>query len=89
MERGSSASLPRAVGCDACNGTGYAGRVLVIESLQMTDATRDALMAGHALGEIEKTACAAGSFLPFSAYASQLMVRRMISASEALLAVAD
>ncbi len=89
MERGSSAALPRAVGCDACNGTGYAGRVLVLESMQLTDATRDALMAGEALGEIERAALAAGTFQPFAAYASLLMARRMISASEALLAVAD
>lgn len=89
MERASSATLPRAVGCDACNGTGYAGRVLVLESMQFTDAIRDALMAGEALGEIERAALAAGTFQPFSAYASLLMARRMISASEALLAVAD
>lgn len=89
MERASSASLPRAVGCDACNGTGYAGRVLVLESMQLTDATRDALMAGEALGDIERAAMAAGTFQPFSSYASLLMARRMISASEALLAVAD
>ncbi len=89
LEPGANAALPRAVGCEQCNGTGYAGRVLVVESMQFTDATRDALMAGEALGEVEKSARAQGAFVPFSAYAAMLMARRMISASEALLAVAD
>jgi type IV pilus assembly protein PilB len=89
MERGSTPSLPRAVGCDACNGTGYAGRVLVLESMQLTDATRDGLMTGESLSDIERAAQAAGTFQPFASYASLLMARRMISASEALLAVAD
>ncbi|MFO0605654.1 MAG: ATPase, T2SS/T4P/T4SS family [Polyangiales bacterium] len=89
MERGASAAMPRAVGCDACGGTGHAGRVLVVESLQLNDATRDALMAGEALGEVERAARAAGTFVPFASYASLLMARKMISASEALLAVAD
>jgi type IV pilus assembly protein PilB len=89
LEKGSTPSLPRAVGCDACNGTGHAGRVLVVESLQVTDTIRDALMADETPGEIEKQAQSKGSFQSFSAYASLLMARRMISASEALLAVAD
>jgi type IV pilus assembly protein PilB len=89
MERGASAAMPRAVGCDACGGTGYVGRVLVVESMQLNDATRDALMAGEALGEIERAAKAAGTFVPFATYASLLMARKMISASEALLAVAE
>jgi type IV pilus assembly protein PilB len=89
MERGASAAMPRAVGCEACGGTGYVGRVLVVESMQLGDATRDALMAGEALGDIEKAARAAGTFVPFASYASLLMARKMISASEALLAVAE
>lgn len=89
IERGATVALPRAVGCEACNGTGYAGRVLVIESMQMSDATRDALMAGEALGDITRAARAANAFIPFAAYASLLMARRMIAASEALLAVAE
>ena len=89
MERGASAAMPRAVGCEACGGTGYVGRVLVVESMQLGDATRDALMAGEALGEIERAAKAAGTFVPFASYAALLMARKMISASEALLAVAE
>jgi type IV pilus assembly protein PilB len=89
LERGASVALPRAVGCDACSGTGHLGRVLVVEALQINDATRDALMAGEALGEIERSARSAGNFVPFASYASLLMARKMISASEALLAVAD
>src|SRR5207253_1608071 len=36
-------TLPRAVGCDACAGTGYVGRAAVVEALQITDAVREAI----------------------------------------------
>jgi type IV pilus assembly protein PilB len=88
LEKGSTASLPRAVGCDACQGTGYSGRVLVVETLQCTEKVRDAIIAGESLPEIERAALKEGAFVSFSAYASLLMARRMISPGEALLAVA-
>lgn len=67
----------------------YAGRVLVAESLQMTEEVRTLLMAGTALGEVEKAALNSRALQPFSSYAAQLMARKMISASEALLAVSE
>jgi type IV pilus assembly protein PilB len=88
LEKGSTASLPRAVGCDACQGTGYSGRVLVVETLQCTEKVRDGIIAGESLPDIERAALKEGAFVPFSAYASLLMARRMISPGEALLAVA-
>lgn len=89
IEPGTTPGLPRAVGCEACQGTGYAGRVLVAESLQMTEEVRTLLMAGTALGEVEKAALNSRALQPFSSYAAQLMARKMISASEALLAVSE
>ena len=44
-----SMPLPRAVGCDACNRTGYVGRALVVEVFQMTDEGRGALASGKPL----------------------------------------
>ncbi|TMA21898.1 MAG: cyclic nucleotide-binding domain-containing protein, partial [Deltaproteobacteria bacterium] len=35
-------ALPRAVGCDACGGSGYVGRAVVVEALQITDSVREA-----------------------------------------------
>ncbi|WP_295404302.1 type II secretion system ATPase GspE [uncultured Thiocystis sp.] len=39
--------LHRAVGCEACNGTGYRGRLVITEVLMMTDQIRKAVL-GHA-----------------------------------------
>lgn len=89
VERGASSLLPRAVGCDACQQTGYAGRVAVVETLQLTDELRDALMAGEALASVEQTARARKLLAPFAGYAASLMARKMVAASEALLAVMD
>ena len=50
VEASAPVPLPRARGCDACNQTGQAGRIAVIESLLVTDAVRNELMAGTPLG---------------------------------------
>jgi type II secretory ATPase GspE/PulE/Tfp pilus assembly ATPase PilB-like protein len=34
-----------AVGCDACHGTGYRGRVLIVEKLSASEALHDAIMS--------------------------------------------
>ncbi len=81
-------AMPRAVGCGECNGSGYAGRVAVLEALELKDNTKNMLMAGMALGDIEKNAAESGALTPFRRYASLLMARNLISPSEALLVVA-
>ena len=87
VERGAATPLPRPVGCDACGGTGYVGRVAILEALELRDASRNMLMAGLPLGEIEKQAAEAGALIPFRRYAGLLMARNLISPSEALLVV--
>lgn len=32
--------IPQAVGCDACNGSGYQGRIAIIETLEITEALK-------------------------------------------------
>jgi len=81
--------LPRPVGCDACNQTGYVGRVVVTEALQINDEVRNALGAGKPLAEVAAIALASRAFMPFASYASALMQGGVISPSEVLLAVAD
>ncbi len=81
--------LPRPVGCDACNQTGYVGRAVVTEALQINDEVRNALGAGKPLAEVESIALASKAFMPFSSYAAALMQAGVISPSEVLLAVAD
>ena len=79
--------MPRAVGCGECNGTGWSGRVAVLEAFELKDNARNMLMAGSSLGDIEKQAVDAGALLPFRRYAGVLMARNLIAPSEALLVV--
>jgi type II secretory ATPase GspE/PulE/Tfp pilus assembly ATPase PilB-like protein len=81
--------LPRAVGCDACGGTGYVGRAVVVESLQLTDAIREALTSGRSLAEVQQLAAQGRALLPFLDYSKFLLHRQIISASEVLLSLAD
>ena len=55
---------------------------------KLRDTTRNLLMAGVPLGEVDKQATDAGALIPFRRYAALLMARNLISPSEALLAVA-
>ena len=52
--------LHKAVGCDACNGTGYRGRLAILEILIVDDAVRRLVIKGGDAREIHKAACAAG-----------------------------
>ncbi len=79
--------MPRAVGCGECNGTGWSGRVAVLEAFELKDNARNMLMAGTSLADIEKQAIDAGALLPFRRYAGVLMARNLIAPSEALLVV--
>lgn len=52
--------LHRAVGCDACNGTGYRGRLVITEVLLMTDHIRKAVLNHATATEIRRIAVAEG-----------------------------
>ncbi len=81
--------LPRAVGCDACGGSGYVGRAAVVETLQITDAVRDAIAAGRPLAEVHQIARDGRALVPFIDYARHLLQKQIISPSEVLLSLAD
>jgi type IV pilus assembly protein PilB len=81
--------LPRAVGCDACAGTGYVGRAVVVETLQLTDAVREALTSGRTLAEVQQLALSQRALQPFLEYSRFLLQRQIISANEVLLSLAD
>jgi len=89
IDKGSSVQLPRPVGCDACNKTGFLGRIAVVESLIAGEEFKNALALGQPLQEVLKSAAGAKQFLPMRWYASYLMSRRLISAADAILAVAE
>ena len=52
--------LYKSVGCIACSGTGYRGRMAIIEFLPMTDSIRKLIMAHEEAGAIQKLAVAEG-----------------------------
>lgn len=81
--------VPRAVGCDACAGTGYVGRTVVVETLQINDALREALSAGKSLDEVKQIAEETRALLPFIDYGRALLQKQIIGASEVLLSLAD
>jgi len=55
-DAGGEIVLYRPVGCPACNGLGYRGRLAIIEFLPMTDPLRHLIMARAEAGAIEKRA---------------------------------
>ncbi|MCA1828840.1 MAG: GspE/PulE family protein, partial [Myxococcales bacterium] len=81
--------LARAVGCDACAGSGYVGRAVVVEALQINDSVRDAISAGKPLDQVQDAAEESRALLPFVDYARTLLQKQIISASEVLLSLAD
>ena len=52
--------LFRPVGCDQCGGTGYTGRISIVELLVMSDAIRSMIMRHVTAGEIRQQAIAEG-----------------------------
>ncbi len=87
-EKSAPVPLPRAVGCDKCNHTGFLGRIAVLESLAINEDIRHSLMLGEPLDEVESIALHTDALIPFSRYASYLMTRGMLSPADALLMVA-
>jgi type IV pilus assembly protein PilB len=82
-------TLPRAVGCDACAGTGYVGRAAVVESLQINDLVREAIAGGRSLADVQNLARETRALVPFVEYARTLLQKQVISASEVLMSLAD
>jgi general secretion pathway protein E len=53
-------TLYRPVGCPECGGTGYFGRICILEMLTMTDGIRSLIMRHASAGEIRNAAVAEG-----------------------------
>jgi type IV pilus assembly protein PilB len=81
-------ALPHAPGCDACQRTGFVGRVAVMEAMHFTDEVQHMIAGGDDHTEIQKFAVQTGALIGFSAYAGYLMEQGLIGPGEALLAVA-
>jgi general secretion pathway protein E len=57
---GAEPVLHRARGCDRCAGTGYRGRIAVLELLVVTDAIRQLILRRATIQEIHRAATAEG-----------------------------
>ena len=88
VERGSQVQLPRPVGCDACQQTGYQGRLAVTEWWQLTTEAREALSTGATHADVLKSAYDDKMFQSFAGNAAYLMARKLLGTSEALMSVA-
>ena len=55
-----SLALRRGVGCPACGGTGYKGRVGLYEVMEVTDAIRERVMVGATAIDVKRQALAEG-----------------------------
>jgi type IV pilus assembly protein PilB len=89
LEPNAPHALPSPGGCDACQKTGFVGRIAVFESLQLTDEVRQMLATGAPFAEVEKLAIETGALVRFASYARHLLREQLISAGEALLTVAE
>jgi type IV pilus assembly protein PilB len=89
VAKAGASKLPRPVGCEACNKTGYLGRLAVQEVLQMGDAVRLALAEGATPQDLIECARTAKRFVSFAQSAAFLMARRLLAPGDALLIVSD
>lgn len=88
VPRGGSLRLPRAVGCELCDKTGFLGRVAVVEVLSLqSEELRVAMAGGVAFTDILQKATATNQFLSTLRAAKLLMARKILSPADALLAV--
>lgn len=74
----------RSEGCEKCFGSGSAGRVLVTQSLAVTDVIREFLLAGRAVEAIRKLAESHGLLIPFKVSLAALMRQGDLSPAVAL-----
>ncbi len=80
--------MPISVGCEACEGTGYVGRVAVVEALEVDEQLQSALMADRTLDAFRTLAIESRKLHLFRQSAAFLMTRKVLSATDALLTCA-
>ena len=56
----SAVTLHRPKGCDVCGGTGYSGRIAIVEVLRMSDRIRDLVLKRCDVGDIARAAAEQG-----------------------------
>jgi len=88
LDQGTAPPLPRPVGCNACDHSGYRGRVAATEILSFQDQIRGLLSADMPLADVLAQAAQAGHFLPFARSVRLLIARKLLAPADALLVTA-
>jgi type IV pilus assembly protein PilB len=81
--------LPVPTGCEACNNTGYDGRMAVQEIMSFDDTIRSALIAGAKPEALLEVATNRKRYVSFAQGASILIARKLLTPGDALLLVAE
>ena len=88
LARGSAPRLPRPVGCNACDHTGYRGRIAVTEILSLQEHIRGLLASDMQIADILVKAAETEQFLPFARCVRLLIARKLLAPADALLVMA-
>ncbi|NLO38707.1 MAG: Flp pilus assembly complex ATPase component TadA [Ruminiclostridium sp.] len=81
------AKLFKPVGCPACNGTGYKGRIAVYEIVTITDDLRELISANASVGKLKEVALK-GGMKTLAANCAQFVLSGVTSLEEMLSVVA-
>ncbi|MCP4600029.1 MAG: Flp pilus assembly complex ATPase component [Proteobacteria bacterium] len=81
--------LPVSKGCEACNRTGYHGRMAVQEVMSIDDHIRSALIAGAKPEELVEIAAERKRYVSFAQGAGILIAKQLLSPGDALLLVTE
>ncbi len=87
LKAGKEINLYKPVGCPACNGTGYKGRIAVYEILTITDELKELISANATVGKMKEVALKSG-MKTLAANCSRLVVSGITSLEEMLSVVA-
>ncbi|MDP2310644.1 MAG: ATPase, T2SS/T4P/T4SS family [Pseudomonadota bacterium] len=86
LPRGATARLPKAGACEACQHTGYRGRVAVAEVLAVDERVRNAIVAEMPIDEFTRAMQAAGQYVTRADCARLQLSKRLITPFDALAA---
>ncbi|OGX25322.1 MAG: hypothetical protein A2Y03_11345 [Omnitrophica WOR_2 bacterium GWF2_38_59] len=76
-------------GCEACHGTGYSGRMALMEVLEVTDEIKEMLLRGCSSDEIKRFACEVNGMVTIWEDAIEKCVSGLITLEEVLRVAMD
>ena len=80
----SSASLSRERGCAECAGTGWRGRVAILEAMKVTPAIREAIISGSSSDRLYELAKLEDTIITYGSYSAFLLREGLTTPNEVL-----